>query len=337
MKEIKVAMLGLGSVNKNLLTILNQKRDQLAEQYGLSFNVIVVSDSSGYARDDEGFDMMALVDHKNSGKRVSDLSCFRKTEFELDGVDVVFEATPVDVKTGGEALKICREALNKGISVVLANKGPVVHACSELNQLAKDNRCGFLYSATVCGGLPVLNIGRRDMIAGNISKLCGVFNGTSNFIFDAMLNGMDFGKAVIEAQEVGAAEADPSLDTGGWDTAFKLLIIANTIMNANLTLDDINVKGIEDITAEMLSAEHAVGNTIKLLASAENGRFTVEPAVLKRNSFLGSCNGWEMGVEIHSDLYGIMYHKLYEKEPIPTAASMMRDAVNIFSNKNKVQ
>lgn len=332
MREIKAAMLGLGSVNKNLLTILNDKRNRLAQDYGLSFKVTRVSDSSGYARDEDGFDMTALVDHKNNGKRACDLPGFQGATFDMDDLDVIFEATPVDVKTGGEALDICRDALSKGVSVVLANKGPVVHACAELNQLASDNNCGFLYSATVCGGLPILNIGRRDMIAGDILKLSGVFNGTSNFIFDAMLGGMEFDDAVKEAQAVGAAEADPSLDTGGWDTAFKLLIIANTIMGKDLKLGDIKVQGIEDITAEMLIAEHALGNTVKLLASAENGQFKVEPTVLKRNSFLGSCDGWEMGVEIHSDLYATMYHKLYEKEPIPTASSMMRDAVNIFSD-----
>jgi homoserine dehydrogenase len=141
---------------------------------------------------------------------------------------------------------------------------------------------------------------------------------------------MSFDDAIIEAQAVGAAEAAPSLDTGGWDAAFKLLIIANSVLDANIKLSDIDVEGIEEITPEKLATASSAGNTIKLIASYEDGKYSVKPTVVSKDTFLGSCNGWEMGIEIHSDIYGIMYHKLYEKEPVPTAASMMRDAVNII-------
>ena len=330
-------MLGLGSVHKNLISILEEKKAALAAQYGLDFKIIAISDSSGIAVNEDGYDMAAVLEHKKSGGRVSGLSGYQGTRQqhilnEL-ALDLIFEATPVDLKTGGEALDICRSALIRGVSVVMANKGPVVQALSELENLAEKSGAGIGYSATVCGGLPVLNIARRDMVCGTITKISGVFNGTSNFIFDALAKGMSFDDALREAQNVGAAEADPALDIGGWDTAFKLLIIANSVLGADITLDNIAVDGIEDITAEMLIKEQEKGNIIKLVASAEEGRYSVRPEVLPMDSFLGSCNGWEMGVEIHSDIYGIMYHKLYEKEPIPTAASMMRDAVNIFRHR----
>ena len=336
MKEIKAAMIGLGSVNKNLLRILSDKADILSGKYGLSFKIVVVADSSGVAVNEDGFDMLSLVVHKQNGNSVSGLAGYTHASacdaVTSTALDIIFEASPVDFETGGEGLELARAALSKGISVVLANKGPVVKAHSELRSLARENGAGFKYSATVCGGLPVLNIGERDLIAGNISKLSGVFNGTSNFIFDALANGMSFDDAIIEAQNVGAAEADPSLDTGGWDAAFKLLIIANSILDANIELGDIDVEGIEDITPEMLAAESSAGNIIKLVASFEDGNYSVKPAVVSKDTFLGSCSGWEMGIEIHSDIYGISYHKLYEKEPVPTAASMMRDAVNIFAD-----
>lgn len=335
MREIKAAMIGLGSVNKNLLRIISDKADILAGKYGLIFKVVLVADSSGIALKEDGFDILSLVDHKENGSSVSamagyvDVSACDAVSSTM--IDIVFEASPVDFDTGGEGLEIVRTALSRGISVVLANKGPVVKAHSELTSLARENGAGFKYSATVCGGLPVLNIGERDLIAGDISELSGVFNGTSNFIFDALANGMSFEDAIIEAQAVGAAEADPSLDTGGWDAAFKLLIIANSVLGADIELSNIEVEGIEKITPEMLLAESAVGNTIKLIASYANGKYSVKPTVVSKDTFLGSCKGWEMGIEIHSDIYGIMYHKLYEKEPVPTAASMMRDAVNIFA------
>jgi len=343
-----------------------------------------VTDSSGIAaiiinegenNDNNGFDMTSLLEHKEKGGRISDLSSFQGSGKErvfnilntLD-VDLLFEATPccvgnletikeaaasiateVIVKTNGdeneedsEALRICRAALTRGVSVILANKGPLVDALGELRDLASSSsgRQGRLkYSATVCGGLPILNIGKRDMIVGNITKIKGVFNATSNFIIDAMANqAMTFHNAIRDAQIIGAAEADPTLDTGGWDTAFKLLIIVNTIIKgANITLADISVEGIDDISPEIIQIEAERGNSIKLVATAdidsENGRnkYSVRPVSHPINSFLGSITGWEMGIEIHSDIYGISYHKLYEKEPIPTAASMLRDAVHIFN------
>ena len=334
MKTINAAMLGLGSVHQNLLRILIDKRERLADEYGLAINIVAISDSSGIAVNLNGFDPRAIIAHKTCGSRVDSFDGYRGSDqaaviSELS-IDLIFEATPVDFETGGEALEIARAALSRGVSVVLANKGPVVHACNELRKLAQQNNCGFKYSATVCGGLPILNIGERDMIAGEITEISGVFNGTSNFIIDAMKNGVSFDEAVKEAQAVGAAEADPSLDTEGWDTAFKMLIIANSIMDADITLKDMSVEGITNITAKMIQAEEACGNTIKLIASAKDGEFAVKPTVVPKDSYLGSIDGWEMGVEIHTDIYGISYHKLYEKEPIPTAASMMRDAVNIF-------
>ncbi|MBT7583332.1 MAG: homoserine dehydrogenase, partial [Kordiimonadaceae bacterium] len=295
MKEIKAAMIGLGSVNKNLLRILSDKADILSGKYGLSFKIVVVADSSGVAVNEDGFDMLSLVDHKQNGNSVSGLAGYTHASacdaVTSTALDIIFEASPVDFETGGEGLELARAALSKGISVVLANKGPVVKAHSELRSLARENGAGFKYSATVCGGLPVLNIGERDLIAGNISKLSGVFNGTSNFIFDALANGMSFDDAIIEAQNVGAAEADPSLDTGGWDAAFKLLIIANSILDANIELGDIDVEGIEDITPEMLAAESSAGNIIKLVASFEDGNYSVKPAVVSKDTFLGSCSG----------------------------------------------
>ncbi len=330
MREIKTALNGLGSVNKNLIRILTAKKDRLAEDYDLSFKIVAVADSSGIATNNDGFDGIQLCEYKDNGHRVSDLPNSHSGKFNLAELDLIFEGSPVDLRTGGTALTLAEDALSHGVSVVLANKGPVVHACKKLRQLSVDNHCGLGYSATVCGGLPIINIGERDMIASDISMLSGVFNGTSNFIFEALKNRVSFSEALQEAQNVGAAEADPSLDIGGWDAAFKLLIIANSFMGADIVLDDIEVEGIENITADKLIAEAAAGNTIKLLASAVDGLFSVKPTVLPKDSFLGSIDGWEMGAEIHSDIYGITYHKIYEREPIPTAASMMRDAVNIF-------
>ena len=387
MKIIRTAVLGMGSVHQNLLTILDSKQEELAESYGVLFQIVAATDSSGIVvatnktNNGGGLDMRELVALKQSGGRLSELKeAFRGAGRETVQqvlknlrLDLLFEATPCCVGDPtkqqqddsskshsnsverSEALDIIRSALMSGVSVVLANKGPLVQAIGELRELAQPiNENGRLaYSATVCGGLPILNIGTRDMIAGRITKVQGVFNATSNFVLDALAlassDGGDGGTtntwedAIAEAQRVGAAEADPTLDTDGWDTAFKLLIIVNTIMmkrsstsTSTIQLKDISVQGIQDITPDRIAEEAEQGNVIKLVATADEqqGQYSVTPRAVPKDSFLGSITGWEMGVELHSDIYGISYHKLYEKEPIPTAASMMRDAVNMFRHSS---
>lgn len=334
-RVVRTVMVGLGNVNRNLLKILAAKRQRLLAQYGLEFCILCVADSSGVAVDEGGFDPTLLGRHKASGGRVVDLTGARPGHSVLDvleeqSCDLVMEASPVNLQTGEPGLGITRAALGRGTSVVLANKAPLVLAFHELRRIASAANAGLAYSATVCGGLPLLNIARRDLVAADIMMLRGIFNSTSNFVLDEMADGRTYAEALTEAQRRGIAEADPSLDVDGWDTANKLVIIANSILGLSVGLDDVRVEGISAITPEALREERGRGRVIKLVATADGDSLDVEPAALPKDDFLAACSGWEMAVEIHTDIYGKMYHKLWEREPIPTAASMLRDAVNIF-------
>jgi len=260
----------------------------------------------------------------------------------LDSVqcEILLEASPVDLNTGNPGLSNCRTALDHGLHLVLANKAPLALAQAELDRLAADVDVGILYSATFCGGLPVLNIVRRDMVCGKILGFRGIFNSTTNFILEEMLKGRSYADALSETQERGIAEADPSIDVGGWDTAAKLVIAANSIVDAMITLADVSVSGIEDVQLDWLEQCRREGSVLKLVATAERidaeWRFHVEPTPVPIASFLGSCSGWEMAIEIQSDIYGKSFHKLWEREPVPTAASMLRDAVHLATMGRQV-
>ena len=335
---VRTAMIGCGNVGQNFLRILEMKAERLREQYDLAFQIVAVADSSGVAVDVEGYDPAALRRHKEAGGRVSKLAGYQSGQTAVEiigtsGLDLVLEASPVNLDDGEPGLSITRTALTRGVDVVLANKAPLVLAFDQLHELARQHDAGLAFSATVCGALPVINIGQRDMVAADIISLRGIFNSTSNFILAEMATGRSFAEALAEAQRRGIAEADPSLDVEGWDTANKLVIIANSFLGASVTLEQVNVTGVSSITTEQLQTEMAAGNTIKLIATAkrntEGYELSVRPTVLPFDSFLGRCNGWEMGIEMQSDLYGRMYHKIWEREPLPTAAAMLRDAVNL--------
>ncbi|MBI1293393.1 homoserine dehydrogenase [bacterium] len=338
-KTVKCALIGLGNVGRSFLQILEEKEQRLAEQYGLHFQVVLVADSSGVAVCESGFDPAKLRHHKFDGGKVAGLPEFlaeRMPHEALEGLtcELVLEASPVNLKDGEPGLSVVRMALQQGIHVVLANKGPLVLAFQELQKLAVDKGVKLSYSATVCGALPVINIGRRDLIAADIAKVRGVFNSTSNYILEEMSNGRSYAEALTEAQVRGIAEADPSLDVEGWDTANKLVIIANSFLGIKATLNDVDVSGITGINQGDLADAIAQGRRIKLVAQADRTEtgyaLSVAPHLLPIDDFLAGCSSWEMGIEIHSDLYEIMYHKIWEAEPLPTAAAMLRDAVNIW-------
>jgi homoserine dehydrogenase len=335
---VKTAMIGCGNVGQNFLRILEMKEERLRQQFDLCFRIVAVADSSGVALNVEGFDPAQLRRHKEGGGRISQIEGYQPgqtavTTVETSDLDLVLEASPVNLDDGEPGLSITQAALSRGIDVVLANKGPLVLAFDRLHDLAHSHNAGIAFSAAVCGALPVINIGQRDMVAADILSLRGIFNSTSNFILAEMATGRSFGEALEEAQRRGIAEADPSLDVDGWDTANKLVIIANSFLGVSVTLGEVAVTGITTITTEQLQTEMAAGNTIKLVAAAtrtsEGYQLSVQPTVLPLDSFLGRCSGWEMGIELQSDLYGRMYHKIWEREPLPTAAAMLRDAVNL--------
>ncbi len=186
-KRVRLALVGVGNVGRRFLSLLIEHDDALRERYGLAFSIHCVVDSSGVAVSDDGFDLNRLLEHKLGGLKLCELPEFCKglaLAGALDRVlcDMLLESSPVNLDTGEPGVSNCRTALEHGLHLVLANKAPLVLAQEELDGLAADAEVGILYSATFCGGLPVLNIIRRDMVCGEVLGLRGIFNGTTNFI-----------------------------------------------------------------------------------------------------------------------------------------------------------
>ncbi len=338
-REVRIALIGLGNVGRSFLRILQEKEKRLADEFGLAFKLVCIADSSGVAVNPVGYDIGATLSAKESGVPVRRMHGYwldmePGDVFAADfDCDLMLDASPVNLITGQPGLGAARMALRQGVNVVLANKAPLVLAFQELTRLSKQNRSGLAYSATVCGALPVVNIGTRDLVAADYRILRGIFNSTSNYILDAMAEGGSYDEALRDAQDHGLAEADPSLDVEGWDTANKLVIVANSFLGMQAKLDDVDVQGITDITQADFEAAKQAGKVIKLVASAEKRdegyTLSVQPMQLPADDFLAQCSGFEMGVEMETDLYGHMYYKDMEGTPIPTAAAMLRDAIHL--------
>jgi homoserine dehydrogenase len=339
MKQARVALIGLGNVGKAFLQLMVEKESLLAERYGLKLAITAAADSSGGVADAKGIDPVALLMSKQGGKGAG---LYPRGEKGLPAAelvaradaDLLLEASPVNLETGEPGLSCVRAAIRKGMGVVLANKAPLVKAYGELTQAAEAAGVGFLFSATVCGALPVVNVGHRDLVGCDIRGVRGIFNSTSNSILEAMGRGGTYGKALKQAQLDGIAEADPTLDVEGWDTANKLVIIANSILGMPATLRDVDpVTGITSITPEQIFEAAGQERVIKLIATAERQgdtyRLSVEPKWLPRDDFLAGVNGWEMGIVFDTDIMGLQQHKVDERGPVPTAGAMLRDVINL--------
>jgi homoserine dehydrogenase len=339
-RTVRIAMVGLGNVGRAFLELMTRKADLLEAQYALRLLLTGAADSSGSVLDDVGIDPAALRSHKTRGVGAGS---FRGGRPEMDAIamvgaasaDMLLEASAVDLQTGQPGLDCVRTALRSGMGVVLANKGPLVHAFGELTEAAGSAGLGLAYGATVCGALPVVNIGRRDLAGCEIRSVRGVFNSTSNSILAAMAQGGTYAEALQQAQFDGIAEADPSLDVEGWDTANKLVIIANSILHQPATLTNVTpVIGITGITCDQIREGARRGEMVKLVATAtrkDDGSYTlsVEPKWLPEHDFLAGVSGWEMGIVFDTDIMGLQQFKVDERGPIPTAAAMLRDVISL--------
>ena len=342
MHTSRFALVGIGNVGRRFLQIITQKRDTLRTRLGLELTLVAAADSSGAALCEDGLDMVKVIALKSAGQGVaaypglgvrglSSLDALQRSR-----ADLLVEVSPTSLRTGEPGLSNITWALEHGLDVVTANKGPLVLGYQRLDKLAATRHRALLFSAAVAGGLPTVNIGRRDLVAAKILRVEGVFNSTTNYILMQMDEaGHSFEEALAEAQRAGVAEADPSLDLDGWDAANKLVIVANSVLGMPATLQDVDVQGIRGLTrADLLRAKQA-GHAIKLLATAEPAaeayRLAVRPTELPLEHPLARLAKWHMGVVYTTDINGTITAIIQEEGPTATAGAVVRDVVHAVS------
>jgi homoserine dehydrogenase len=264
---MRLALLGFGTVGMGLARALVEKSGFLA-RLGVEFKVVAIADSASAAVDEDGLDLSLLTERKKSTGKVGGTQ--RSALEVVTGVecDIVVELTPGNPVDGEPALSHIRAALELSRNVVTANKMPLALRYRELIDEAARREVRLLYSACVGGGIPVLEFG---IACGKVEAIEGfdaVLNATSNFILTKMQDeGQDYGSALAEAQRLGYAEADPSLDVDGFDAAAKLVILANHVMGKRISLGDVSpLQGIRGVGKETLGAAKAHGKEIRPLA-----------------------------------------------------------------------
>lgn len=310
---MRIILVGFGTVGQGFAEILRDKADSLSSKQGLDAQIVgVVTGSSGMLYHPDGLNTDALLDAKATGDFANyPASNSLKRDFE-DGIDliqhaqadVLIEASPTNLETAQPAMAYLNTALATGKHVITANKGPIALAYPHLRDVAQSKGLQLRFEATVMAGTPAVATG-LEMLAGcTIEKVHGIFNGTTNYILTQMEGGLSYDAALAQAQKLGYAEADPTADVEGWDAASKVLILLATLFDKQLSLSDLDVTGITNITATDIRMALESGARYKLIASADAQGGSVQPTRLSVRDPLAQVSGATNAVTFKTDLMG---------------------------------
>jgi homoserine dehydrogenase len=337
MPHYKLAFLGFGNVGKALAELLLSKRADIQEKIGVTFTVSgIATGRRGIAINPEGIDLLQALEMLQSGQSLSQMTALQvanSLEFIQNcDADVLFETIPVNYKSGQPAVDYIRAALESGMHVATANKGPVVHAYEELTALANSLGLKFFFESAVMDGAPVFALFRETLPAAHILGFRGILNSTTNLILTRMETGESYADAVAYAQSIGIAETDPSGDVDGWDAAIKVSALATVLMGVPTKPQDVDRTGISEISVEEIALAKARGQRWKLVCEArwEAGQLkrTVVPQMVGIDSPLYGVDGTTSIIQIESDVLGKL--SLIEEDPGPhtTAYGLMADFLN---------
>mgnify|MGYP006286280323 CR=1 FL=1 len=344
MKRVQLVLVGLGNLGRRLCRVLDEKRGHLRQCYDLDLILVGAADSRGAAYDPvEGLDPGRVAALKADGGTVADYPEAGKRDWlapalvETAQADVLLEASPVNLDQGAEpGLSCIRTALRRGMHVTTPNKGPLVVAFQELHELAAAHDVQLRFDGTVAGGLPALYLGQRDLRGAVIKRLEAVPNLCTGYVMDLLADGLSWEEATARAHEEGVLEGDGSWDLEGWDAAAKLVIMANAVLAQPTSMDDVHRTGITELAPDQLQAAQERGERYRLLVRAEREpeggyALSVEPVPLASDHPLGRLGQKQMGVLYETDIYGTITAIIDEPSPIPSAATMLRDVLDIYA------
>lgn len=316
MSEVfKVAVAGLGTVGGGVVRLLREQQDVLLKRCGRLIELTAVADLNP--------------------DRAAELNLLTSVAFYQDAREMA-EKTDADViieligGADGIAYELCLSALNRDKSFITANKAMIAHHGNELARLAEEHGVFFGYEAAVAGGIPIIKALREGLVGNRISEVYGILNGTCNYILTMMREtGRPFGDVLADAQKLGYAEADPSFDIDGIDTAHKTCILGALAFGMPIDLQALSVEGIRFITDADIAFAEELGFRIKLLGVGrryDNGvSLNVYPCMIPQTAEIAHVDGVFNAVITEGDFVG---HSMFVGRGAgerPTASAVVAD------------
>jgi homoserine dehydrogenase len=320
---LKLALIGYGNVGRALARLLRKKRRELP------FLVTGIHTlRHGTAVDPKG-----LPEAAELGPRAGSIEEF------LDGsrADVAVELTTLNPATGEPAIAHIRAAFARGMHVVTANKGPLAHAYSSLREEAEHAGRMFRFESAVMDGAPVFNLWRHTMPAVKVLGFTGVLNSTSKIVIETMESGRSFEDGLARARQMGITEADGAYDVEGWDSAAKSAALANVLMDARTTPQEVSTRGITKLTPERLQEMAKEGKTVRLVSrgtrTGSGVSLRVRAVVLERTDILACTPGTSNLILFHTDLMGTFGTVSIDPGVEQTAYGVFSDLVGLMGEK----
>jgi homoserine dehydrogenase len=327
MQQVNVAVAGFGGVGRATAKLLLERRERYRAVNGADVRLVAVCGSRAGRFDPKGLEadgLGALEDGLTGPDFIS-----------ASGADIVIEAGPTDIRTGGPGLAYLRAALAEGRDAIAISKGALVHSGRDLRGLAARSGALLRMSGAAAAALPTIDLVEHSLLGCTVLSAEGILNATTNFLLDAMTQrGLDFAEALREAQAKGFAEADPRNDTQGWDTAAKLLILANFGLGLDLSLDDVAVSGIEGVTRADLENWKRDGVAPRLVGSlvreGDHMRAEVGIRTYRADDPFALVGGKNKAIRIVTDAMGETLAIGAGTEPLATAAAALKDLEHIL-------
>ncbi len=317
MSRHKIALLGCGTVGSGVYRLIDNWGEGLAARTGQSFEPVAIAIKSldeqisvDVPREILTTDAMAAATHPEASIVIE----------LMGGVDFPF--------------KVVTAALEAGKHVVTANKALLAHKGPELFATARRNNVCIGFEASCMGGVPIIGALRQGLVANRIDALFGIVNGTSNYILSEMTGkSRTYQHALADAQKQGYAEADPTLDVNGMDSAHKLAILSSLAFGIQVDFDQISVEGIDTLKLADINAAGELGYVVKLLAigQCEDGRCSlrVHPAFIPTGHPLASLDGPFNAISVYGHAVGHVLFYGRGAGQMPTGSAVVSDLVDV--------
>lgn len=334
---MNIGLIGFGGVGQALIKLFIDKKDYILEKYHLDIKIKYILKSDGGLYDKKGINLDEVIEFIENNRNIkehlswkSDLNI--KDIINNNDIDTLIELTSTNIETGEPGLTHIKRALENKMNVVTGNKGPIILKYNELKEIAHKNSVELKVGCTTGGALPSINGGIYDIAGSKIQSIEGVLNGTTNYILSKMANdNVDYKEALLEAQKVGIAESDPSLDVLGYDTASKIIILSNVLMNSDLKLEDLKINGIEEVRLDNIEKAKVRGNKIKLIGKVYKKdnlvKGYVTPIEIDENHPLYCVDYKNKGIYYKTDTLGDISIIGGASGTMNAAASILRDII----------
>lgn len=330
MRRLDVAITGFGGIGQRVTELLLARRDRYRERYDFDVRIVGVCNSTSGLIDADGLQPDTLKD------RTRYVSGLTGAPFIEDiPAQLLFEASPTDFRTGGAALRYIRTALSRRMHVVAISKGALAYDFPAISSEAARQKVALKVSGAAGSALPTIDLLQHNLAGCEVRSVSAIVTGTTNVILSAMMDDdCSFAAALAEAQRLGIAESDPTLDTDGWDTACKIAILANAAFGTALSVRDMPRQGISGVTLTQVREWRARGLMPRLVGHIESNNGTYQASV--RIELCDSAHpfarvhGPNKAIRVSTDLMGDFTIVGGGSSPYGTAAAALKDLEHVL-------